>query len=222
MSTMSKLGFSLHADTSRARMTRAATGLHWILSSLLWLGGHANAATAETAAQLTPTVLTDEQEKTASQAAGSEIKECAVACPVMVVIPPGKFVMGSPDDEVDRTAGEGPRHEVTISQAFGVSKSEVTFEQWDACVAAHACPDAVDGWGRGKMPVVDVSWDDAKLYVAWLSRVTGKEYRLPTEAEWEYAARAGSSARYPWEMSLASDTPTATAAAAPGSCKPPR
>ena len=143
-------------------------------------------------------VLTEEQEKAAAVAAGSEFKECAVACPLMVVIPPGKFAMGSPDDEVDRTKGEGPRHEVTISRAFGVSKSEVTFEQWDACVAAAACPRAVDSWGRGKMPVIDVSWDGAKRYVAWLSRVTGKEYRLLTEAEWEYAARAGTSTRYPW------------------------
>ena len=200
---MSELSFPLHSDASRARMTRAGTALLYVLCSSLWLGAHTSVATAETTAEtavqgLSPAVLTAAQEKAAAEAAGSEFKECAVACPLMVVIPPGKFAMGSPDDEVDRTKGEGPRHEVTITRAFGVSKSEVTFEQWDACVAAAACPRAVDSWGRGKMPVIDVSWDGAKRYVAWLSRVTGKEYRLLTEAEWEYAARAGTSTRYPW------------------------
>ena len=196
---MSELSFLLHADASRARMTRAGTALLYVLSSLLWLGGHTNAATAETTAERQCACGAHwAQEKAAAKAAGSEFKECAVACPLMVVIPPGKFAMGSPDDEVDRTKGEGPRHEVTITRAFGVSKSEVTFEQWDVCVAAAACPHAVDGWGRGTMPVIDVSWDGAKRYVTWLSRVTGKEYRLITEAEWEYAARAGTSTRYSW------------------------
>jgi formylglycine-generating enzyme required for sulfatase activity len=148
--------------------------LFYVLSILLWLGAHTSAATAETTAEtaaqgLSPAVLTAAQEKGAAESAGSVFKECAVACPLMVVIPPGKFAMGSPGDEADRTAGEGPQHEVTIARSFAVSKSEVTFEQWDACVAAAACPPAVDGWGRGTMPVIDVSWDGAKLYVAWLS-----------------------------------------------------
>ena len=106
--------------------------------------------------------------------------------------------MGSPDDELDRTAGEGPRHAVTIPYAFAVSRSEITFDQWDACVAAKACPPAKDSWGRGTMPAVDISWDGAKAYVAWLSQLTGKDYRLPSEAEWEYAARAGTDTRYAW------------------------
>jgi formylglycine-generating enzyme required for sulfatase activity len=74
----------------------------------------------------------------------------------------------------------------------------VTFEEWDACVAAAACPRVPDSWGRGQMPVINVSWRDAKQYVGWLSRLTGKEYRLLTEAEWEYAARAGAETRYSW------------------------
>ena len=106
--------------------------------------------------------------------------------------------MGSPEGEVGRTDGEGPKHEVTIAKPFAVSKYEVTFDQWDACVAAAACPRAKDAWGRRNMPVINVSWDDAQMYVAWLSRLTGKEYRLLTEAEWEYAARAGSKTRYLW------------------------
>ena len=131
------------------------------------------------------------------RSAGFEFQECA-ACPLMVVIPAGSFAMGSPANEADRTAGEGPQHRVTIPRSFALSKTEVTFDEWDACVAAGACPKAVDGWGRGAMPVVDVSWDGAQNYVAWLSQRTGKPYRLPTEAEWEYAARAGTTTRYPW------------------------
>ena len=86
---------------------------------------------------------------------------------------------------------------MTIAKPFAVGKTEVTFAEWDACVAAGACLKASDNdWGRDDRPVINVSWDDAKQYVAWLSRITGKEYRLLSEAEWEYAARAGNSGRY--------------------------
>jgi len=145
-----------------------------------------------------PTVLTVKQEKAKATKPGSGFKECANGCPVMIVIPAGKFIMGSPESESDRDASEGPQHEVTIAKPFAVSKFEVTFEAWDACVAAAACPRLADRWGRGEMPVIDVSWGDAKQYVAWLSQLTGKEYRLLTEAEWEYAARAGARTRYSW------------------------
>ncbi len=144
------------------------------------------------------TALTMEQERTAAETASSEFRECALACPLMVVAPAGKFAMGSPDNEMGRTDGEGPQHEVAIPEAFAISKTEVTFEQWDACAAAAECPPALDAWGRGAMPVINVSWNGAKRYVAWLSRLTGRRYRLLTEAEWEYAARAGSKARYAW------------------------
>src|SRR5262245_48516459 len=104
----------------------------------------------------------------------------------MIVIPAGKFTMGSPEDEPEREASEGPQHEVTIAEPFAVSKFEVGFEEWDACVAAGRCPDVPDHLGRGRMPVINVSWHDAKQYVAWLSELTQKENRLFTEAEWEY------------------------------------
>ncbi|MGA7328530.1 MAG: formylglycine-generating enzyme family protein [Rhodomicrobium sp.] len=124
---------------------------------------------------------------------GSEFKECANGCPTMVVIPPGKFVMGSPETEEDRGGNEGPQHEVTIAKPFAVGKFTVTFDEWDACTASGACPNASDsGFGRNNRPVINVNWGDAKQYVAWLSRMTGKTYRLLSEAEWEYAARAGS------------------------------
>lgn len=186
-------------------MTKIETALFYVLFGLLWLGVHSRVEAAEAAAETTmprlsvaPNVLTADQEKDAAEAAGSEFTECAVACPIMVVVPAGKFSMGSPEEEADRTEGEGPQHEVVIAKPFAVSKYEITFDQWDACVAAAACPRAADAWGRGKMPVINVSWDDAKLYVAWLSLLTGKAYRLLTEAEWEYAARSGSNTRYSW------------------------
>ena len=183
---------------------KTETALVYVISSLLCLGAHTcvemTGAAAETMQPLSaaPTVLTMEQEKGVAQTTGSEFRECAVACPLMVVVPAGKFTMGSSEGEMDRTAGEGPQHEVAIGKPFAVSKYEVTFDQWDACVAAAACPQAKDAWGRGSMPAINLSWGDAKLYAAWLSRLTGKEYRLLTEAEWEYAARAGSNTRYSW------------------------
>ena len=143
-----------------------------------------------------PQVLSAEAERALKPE--SLLKECARQCPEMIVLPAGKFMMGSPDEEKDRFGDEDPRHEVTIAAPFAVSKTEVTFPEWDACVAAGACARVSDsaGWGRDGRPVINVSWEDAKQYVAWLSRMTGKAYRLLTEAEWEYAARAGSTARF--------------------------
>ena len=120
-------------------------------------------------------------------------------CPEMVVVPAGRFAMGSPTGEVGRHDHEGPQHDVTIARPIAISKYEVTFAEWDACVADSGCKQNPndEGWGRGKRPVIDVSWDDVtKEYLPWLSSKTGKTYRLLTEAEWEYAARAGSSTRF--------------------------
>ena len=119
--------------------------------------------------------------------------------PEMVRIPAGRFLMGSPADEPGRASDEGPQHEVAVP-AFALGKTEVTFDQWDACVADGGCTHKPNdyGWGRGQRPVIDVSWDDAQQYIAWLSRKTGRPWRLPTEAEWEYAARAGTATAYFW------------------------
>jgi formylglycine-generating enzyme required for sulfatase activity len=134
-------------------------------------------------------------------------RECD-ACPEMVVLPAGSFLRGSPDNEAGRRPDEGPRSLVTIPRPFAVGKFEVTCAQWDACVAEHYCKAESDkaesdeakadrGWGRGNRPVINVKWSEVtKQYLPWLSRKTGYTYRLLTEAEWEYAARAGSDAPY--------------------------
>jgi formylglycine-generating enzyme required for sulfatase activity len=136
---------------------------------------------------------------------GASFDECAQDCPEMVVVPAGSFLMGSPATEAGHTALEAPQHTVRIAKPFAVSKFEVTFADWNACVAGGGCndyePDAE--WGHGdpdyrRLPVINVSWQDAQRYVAWLRDVTGKPYRLLSEAEYEYAARAGSKVAYPW------------------------
>ncbi|WP_407530651.1 formylglycine-generating enzyme family protein [Methylobacterium oryzisoli] len=142
-------------------------------------------------------VPTARPEKPLAAPPESDFKDCPNGCPVMVVIPAGRFTMGSADDEPGRSAAEGSRREVTIAK-FAASKFEVTFDDWDACVAAAACPHVADGWGRGTMPVINVSWLDAKRYAAWLSQLTGRKYRLPSEAEWDYGARAGTVTPYAW------------------------
>jgi formylglycine-generating enzyme required for sulfatase activity len=121
-------------------------------------------------------------------------------CPEMVVVPAGSFKMGSPPSERGRFASEGPQRTVTIAKPFAVSKFEVTFDEWDTCVTYGNCAQGVsdNGWGRKQQPAIYVSWNDAKRYVAWLSRVTGKTYRLLTEAEYEYSTRAGTETVYPW------------------------
>ena len=117
----------------------------------------------------------------------------------MIVVPGGLFTMGSPPREVGRNANEGPQREVSIAP-FAISTHEITFAQWDACVAGGGCGAYAPSdrrWGRGEQPVIGVSWNDAKAYVDWLNHQPGAQrYRLPSESEWEYAARAGSHAAY--------------------------
>ena len=135
----------------------------------------------------------------AAQEVGDVFQDCDI-CPEMVVVPPGSFVMGSPDSEDGRWTDEGPQHQVNIEYSLAVGIYEVTFDEWDACVRGGGCggyePDD-EGWGRGRRPVIHVHWEDAWGFADWLGEQTGEEYRLLTEAEWEYAARAGTrTARY--------------------------
>ena len=141
------------------------------------------------------TALTAAQERALK--AGDSFKEGA-DCPEMIVVPAGRFMMGSPAGQGDDD--ERPQHEVTIAKPFAVAKFALTFDEWDACAAHGDCASRVsdNGWGRGRRPAINVSWDDAQTYVRWLSRITGKEYRLLSEAEYECAARAGSETKYPW------------------------
>ncbi|MDB5460033.1 MAG: hypothetical protein JWO72_1774 [Caulobacteraceae bacterium] len=127
----------------------------------------------------------------------SEIVDCP-DCPDMVVIPAGQYTMGSPVSEPNRVGTEQQRR-VTIAYPFAVGRFDVTFDEWNACVRDGGCGGYTpndQGWGRGRRPVINVSWDDAQAYVAWLSRKTGHVYRLLSQNEWEYAARAGTTTAF--------------------------
>ncbi len=145
----------------------------------------ARAEAADLRAQL------DELRAPAVVATATSFTDCPI-CPEMGALPADSFEMGSPPSEVGRDNDEGPQHDVRVP-AFAIGKYEVTFAEWDACVADGACEQRPEdrGWGRGDLPVINVSWEDTQQYVDWLSGQTGKTYRLPSEAEWEYAARAG-------------------------------
>jgi formylglycine-generating enzyme required for sulfatase activity len=132
--------------------------------------------------------------------------------PEMVIVPAGEFMMGSTDDEIvaltkqygDYFKREGPRHRVVISKPFAIGRYAVTFAEWDAFIAAGGGDYRPEdqGWGRSDRPAIDVSWNDIQSYLAWLKRLTNQDYRLPSEAEWEYAARAGSQTPFWWGSSI--------------------
>ena len=109
-------------------------------------------------------------------------KECD-ACPEMVVVPKGSFIMGTPITEVDRSKGEDPLHRVTLARPFAVGRFTVSFDEWDACLADGGCDGnkGYDKFGRGRMPAQGISFDAAKSYLAWLSRKVGRTYLLPSE-----------------------------------------
>ncbi|MES3021937.1 MAG: SUMF1/EgtB/PvdO family nonheme iron enzyme [Pseudomonadota bacterium] len=139
--------------------------------------------------------------KVTTNMSGVTIRDCP-DCPELVWLPAGQFVMGG-----KRFTNQKPAHDVRIAYPLAVGKYVVTFEEWDACVAGGGCngyrPSDKDhlggnGWGRGRLPVINVSWDDAQSYIRWLNQKSGKQYRLLSEAEWEYAARGGTTSLFTW------------------------
>ncbi len=138
-------------------------------------------------------------------------RECSIntRCPKMIVLPAGSFDMGTSDSDLKalqakyprrKNLGEDEHPQRTVSiPAFAIAETELTFDEWEVCVEFGYCEQrGSHTWGKGSRPVINVSWDDAQKYVVWLSKATGGKYRLPTEAEWEYAARAGSKTQYSW------------------------
>ncbi|HEX5049097.1 MAG TPA: SUMF1/EgtB/PvdO family nonheme iron enzyme [Gammaproteobacteria bacterium] len=160
--------------------------------------------------------------QTGTRKPGQTFKDCR-NCPEMVVLPPGKFTLGSPADEPERRENE-PQSAIAIARAFAMAKTPVTWDQWEACVRDGACdgaavdvalrtrengepnPDYKD-YGRGNRPVVGVSWYDAQRFVGWLNAKakTDDAYRLPSEAEFEYATRAGTTTAFWWGKTLDHD-----------------
>ena len=200
-----------YEDMSSFLQSLQSGGIRWSGKMLNAIGGIAAGVALVTVISLTyprwkrPVV---ERVDTEALSSGKTFQDCP-ECPEMVVIPTGKFLMGSPPDELGRSDDEGPQHEVAIINAFALGRYEVTREEYARFVSSthHAedtCTDRKRADFRdpgfqqtGQHPVVCVSLDDGQAYARWLSTKTGKRYRLPTEAEWEYAARAGTeTARY--------------------------
>lgn len=141
--------------------------------------------------------------RAASAEDGGVFRDCD-ACPLMVEVPGGAFVMGSPESEPGRYHDEGPQRVVLVGE-FAAGVYEVTFAEWEACVEEGGCLEHVpddEGWGRGDRPVINVNWTDAQAYVEWIAAKTAQPYRLLSEAEWEYAARAGTSAPRYWGATI--------------------
>ncbi|NQV47333.1 MAG: formylglycine-generating enzyme family protein [Rhodospirillaceae bacterium] len=148
--------------------------------SIILFGCASLAASAEETPQLVP---------------GQVFRDCET-CPELAVIPAGTFIMGS----TWRHKNEKPAHQVTIAKPFAMGVYEVTFDEWQTCFDGGGCEIMPDDhkWGKGRRPVMNITWFETKQFLKWLSEITGHTYRLPTDAEWEYAARGGTTTNYWW------------------------
>jgi formylglycine-generating enzyme required for sulfatase activity len=192
-----------------AVLIAAYFGAHYIGIPVPWPGSAASVAEAEAKRRVYEEAAQRDPASVKPGSGESFIDRLAdgqpcLQCPEMVVVPDGKFPMGSPAWEDGHTSSE-TQVPVTIAQPFAVGKFAVTFDQWDACVADGGCNGHRPndrGWGRGNRPVINVIWDDANAYAEWLSRKTGKTYRLLSEAQREYVTRAGTTTAFWWGPSI--------------------
>jgi formylglycine-generating enzyme required for sulfatase activity len=149
------------------------------------------------------TWFVDSNDALAAAAPRSTFQDCrapSTYCPIMVVLPGGVAEIGSAESDLARVDNELPQQAISITP-FAVSQTEITFAEWNACVRGGGCNAYVPhtaGWQGEQRPVINVSWDDAQNYVTWLSSMTGAPYRLLSDVEWEYAARAGSKGLFSW------------------------
>ena len=184
---LEQMAVALQREKAALRIKQRLQGVVWVLLFCIIIGtvawSHRSYVEEQIYWHLTMRLSSSTTVKERERQPYQTFSDCRNGCPEMVVLPSGKYTMNSLDPKVDT-------RELPV-KSFAVAKYETTFAEWDVCIMAGGCPKAIDVWGRGKMPVVNISWAEADLYTKWLSKVTRKKYSMLTEEQWEYAARAG-------------------------------